>query len=313
MKQDGSNQKPLFVEEAPPATATKRRPSRCNDLDGKAWLQYSISVWDDIRKTAEEARLGHPAMFPSMLVRRLVQMFMRKRDKLVLDPFVGSGSTVVGANQEGKNGIGLDVSPEYIVKAKERCRCAKTLWNSSRSAPDAIFKVADARDLLNHVEPGSVNLCITSPPYWNILQQKRTADYKDIRNYGDRTEDLGTIADYDAFLNELGRVFRQVFVALRPNSYCVVIVMDLRKKNEFFPFHCHVGQMMQQAGFIFDDIIIWNRKSEYNSLRPLGYPSVFRVNKIHEFILLFKTPKDAEKKRLDERILESLPANGTGA
>lgn len=307
MASGNSTDHALFVSETVPDSESVQKPGRprCNELDGKTWLRYSVSVWDDIRKTADEAQLGHPAMFPSMLVRRVIEMFLRREQTVVLDPFVGSGSTVVGAMQEGKTGIGFDVSSEYIKKAKARCRRTKTLWDANEAAPEPVLKVADARDLLSCVEPNSVDLCITSPPYWDILKQKRSADYKEIRNYGDREDDLGTIADYDAFLQELRHVFEQVFVAMRPNSYCVVIVMDLRKKNRFFPFHCDIGCMMENAGFIFDDIIIWNRKAEYNNLRPLGYPSVFRVNKIHEFVLLFKTPKADEKEKREAVLLDS--------
>ncbi len=234
-----------------------------------------------------------------MLVHRLIQMFLRADQTVVLDPFVGSGSTVIGALQEGKIGIGLDVSPDYIKQARERCRSVRTLWDDSTRSLKPVLKVADSRNLLSHVDPNSVDLCITSPPYWDILKQKRTADYKEIRNYGDRQTDLGTIQQYDAFFAQLASVFRQVFLALKPNSYCVVIVMDLRKKNHFFPFHSDVAQMMETIGFVFDDLIIWNRKSEYNNLRPLGYPAVFRVNKVHEFILFFKTPDVAQKRQQD--------------
>ena len=45
---------------------------------------------------------------------------------------------------------------------------------------------------------------------------------------------------------------------------------------------------MTEIGFEFEDIIIWDRKQEYSNLRPLGYPYVFRVNKVHEYILIFK-------------------------
>jgi len=45
---------------------------------------------------------------------------------------------------------------------------------------------------------------------------------------------------------------------------------------------------MQEIGFELDDIIIWDRQKEYNNMRPLGYPYVFRVNKVHEFVLIFK-------------------------
>ncbi len=68
---------------------------------------------------------------------------------------------------------------------------------------------------------------------------------------------------------------------------------------------------MQDIGFIYDDLIIWNRKGEYNNLRPLGYPSVFRVNKIREFVLIFKTLKDKDKLERDSVIFEDSPYDGS--
>jgi len=129
---------------------------------------------------------------------------------------------------------------------------------------------------------------ITSPPYWNILSQKRTADSKNIRDYGDTAEDLAKIPDYGEFLRQLSEVFRQVLVTLKPGAYCIVNVMDLRKKNKFYPFHSDIAKMMEEIGFIYDDLIIWDRRHEYNNLRPLGYPSVFRINKVHEYLLIFQ-------------------------
>ena len=98
-------------------------------------------------------------------------------------------------------------------------------------------------------------------------------------------------------------IFEQVHVAMKPERYCIVVVMDLRKKSKFYPFHSDIANMMQRIGFIYDDIIIWNRQSEYNNLRPLGYPSVFRINKVHEFCLIFKTSIKKEKEIRDKEIL----------
>ena len=67
--------------------------------------------------------------------------------------------------------------------------------------------------------------------------------------------------------------------------------MDIRKGPHFFPLHMDLTAVMQQLGFFLDDIIIWDRRQEYNNLRPLGYPYVFRVNKIHEFIMIYQKPK----------------------
>ncbi len=291
-------------------SGSRRSPPKGNELDGKTWVQYSISVWDDIRKSSDETRLGHPAMFPTMLVRRLIQMFLRCEQQVVLDPFVGSGSTVVAALEEGKSGIGLDISAKYIALAEQRCTEIRTLWDEGSKCQRADLHVSEADELLQYVRPNSVDLCVTSPPYWDILNQRRTADQKKVRHYGNQESDLGTVTDYQQFLGGLEGVFRRTFVALRPDSYCVVVVMDIRKKNKFFCFHADVSSRLEQIGFTFDDIIIWNRKSEYNNLRPLGYPSVFRVNKVHEFVLIFKTPGEKVKAERDERILSEI---GTGS
>jgi len=45
---------------------------------------------------------------------------------------------------------------------------------------------------------------------------------------------------------------------------------------------------MVRHGLVLEDIIIWDRSKEYNNLKPLGFPYVFRVNKVHEYILVFK-------------------------
>src|SRR3989442_2748299 len=94
--------------------------SRANDLAGKDWTRYSISVWNDIKKTPEEAKLGHPAMFPGSLVERLLLCFTKDSQKVVLDPFLGSGATLVAAKRMGKFGIGFEVAKDYYDLAIQR-------------------------------------------------------------------------------------------------------------------------------------------------------------------------------------------------
>lgn len=273
------------VEETKPKP--KKIGKRANKLDGRTWTRYSISIWNDIRKTAEELRLGHPAMFPVQLPMRLIECFTADGDQIVLDPFVGVGSTVLAARTLSKIGVGLEVSPNFVEIALRRLGQADMFAESSQQS--RIIR-DDARNLLDHVDPESVDMVITSPPYWNILTQKRTADYREIRHYGDMLEDLGKIADYHEFLSALQGVFRLVYRAMKPSKYCIVVAMDLRKKDKFYPYHADIATFMQQIGFIFDDLIIWDRRQEYSNMRPLGYPAKFRINKAHEYILIFQKP-----------------------
>jgi DNA modification methylase len=265
----------------------RRDTRRANDLDGATWTKYSLSIWSDIKKSQEEVAIGHPAIFPVALVRRLIRCFMTESDQVVLDPFSGSGSTLVGAMLEHKQGIGFEIVPSYVELTKQRVG-GLILPFDADPVPLPVVHQRDARELLRTIGPESVDFCLTSPPYWDILSQKRTADYKETRDYGNEKLDLAKIRGYWEFINELGKVFQEVYRSVRPGKYCVVNVMDIRKKDKFYPFHSDLARCLVNCGFIFDDVIIWDRRQEYNNLRPLGYPSVFRINKVHEYLLIFR-------------------------
>ncbi|MEN6479344.1 MAG: DNA methyltransferase, partial [Anaerolineales bacterium] len=182
---------------------TSRMRRRANELDGKTWTKYSISIWSDIRKSQEELSLGHPAMFPAALASRLIEIFTNANDRVVLDPFVGVGTTALAAKQLGKMGVGIELNPSFAELARARCTTGGLF---DLSGGEAVIHTANALDLANYVADGSVDLVVTSPPYWDILTERRTADYKEIRNYGDEEGDLGLIADYNQFLKQLGLV-----------------------------------------------------------------------------------------------------------
>lgn len=250
------------------------------DLDGKTWSRYSISVWSDIEKDGEEKKIRHPAMFPKALAGRLIEIFTRPGDT-VLDVFAGSGSTLLAAAELGRTAVGFELNPDY-------CELARSRIAKYPARPLLINE--NALKLGEHLVPQSVDFCFTSPPYWNILSRKRSADFRESCDYGKLPDDLSKITDYSTFIKTLGDVFSLVLEVLKPGAYLVVNVMDIRKKSRFFPFHMDLAAELQKRGYILDDIIIWDRRRDYNNLRPLGYPYVFRVNKVHEFLLIFQKP-----------------------
>jgi DNA modification methylase len=270
-------------------TRNSYESKRLNDLNGKTWEKYSISVWH-IWKSAEEAKLRHPAMFPLELCKRLIEIYTKKGDT-VLDPFVGSGSAIVAARDLERKGIGLDINPDFVEIAKKRLAQQKII---KLEVEEPHVQCADAASLLEFVKPNSVDLVITSPPYWIIHTRKRTADYKEPRPYSSLERDLGNVSDYAEFMRELKAIFEKVHTALKPSKRCIVIVMDIRQGSQFIPFHMDVSHMMEEIGYILEDVIIWNREREYSNLRPLGYPYVFIVNKIHEYILIFRKNRETE-------------------
>ena len=140
----------------------KRKSTRkqANELDGKTWLRYSVSVWSDIRKTKEEAELKHPAMFPVALAQRLIACFTPPEGSLILDPFAGVGSTLLAAKELGKDAVGLEISPEFARIAERRVSQMIPFAGQT----EVQVHSADSRELYQYVSPNSVDMVVTSPP-----------------------------------------------------------------------------------------------------------------------------------------------------
>lgn len=252
------------------------KSKKCNDLTGKEWLQNSFSIWRELSKTKGERALKHPASYPISLCEKLIRTFAKKKAK-VLDPFNGIGSTTVAAKNLSCEALGIDLSEEFCQVAQERIGEARNITIVN----------GDSFDVLKRLPENYFDICVTSPPYWDILNMKRSADQKNPVNYSDKENDLGNIPDYENFISTLSEIFALVSKTLKKGAYCVVNVMDIRKKSKFYPLHSDLATALQKIGFVYDDLIIWDRQPDYNNMRPLGYPYKFRINKVHEYLLIF--------------------------
>jgi len=197
---------------------------------------------------------------------------------------------MVACKELGRRGVGIDINEKFVKLAQKRLS-QESLDTPGIESPNVFTD--DAANLLNYVKEESADLCITSPPYWMVHLRKRSADYKQPRPYSQLVRDLGNITDYSTFLSELKQVFEKVYKALKTGKRCIVIVMDIRVQNKFIPYHVDIISLMKEIGFALEDIIIWDRRKEYNMLRPLGYPYVFIVNKVHEYIMIFRKDSKA--------------------
>ena len=275
-------------------------------LSGGDWLRYSVSIWSDIRRTGDERRLPHPAVYPAALVQRLLQCYCWADRAVVLDPFLGSGTTLVAAAQAGFGGVGFDVVPDNARLAYSRLQALQLPLAASTPAPqphlitsplhltlpsDAapLYVVQDdARRLRQYLDEDSIDIAITSPPYWCILGRKAGVLHRPPSPYSALDDDLGNIDDYQRFLDELGAAFAGVRAVLKPGAYCIVVVMDLRQGPRFIPYHMDIAARLDGVGLTLQDILIWDRRAEYNNLVPLGYGRRFIINKVHEYVMVFQ-------------------------
>lgn len=98
-------------------TEDQRRTSKMTKEEHAKWFR---SIWTDVPGASTRE---HPAPFPLELAYRLVRMFSFTGDT-VLDPFIGTGTTMMAAMKAGRHSIGVEIDPDYLTLAEKRLRSA---------------------------------------------------------------------------------------------------------------------------------------------------------------------------------------------
>ncbi|MDW8269884.1 MAG: site-specific DNA-methyltransferase [Anaerolineae bacterium] len=99
---------------------TRKKPAEKEDtITREQFMEWTKSVW--IMNTESAKKVGHPAPFPVELPYRLIQLYTYTND-IVLDPFMGSGTTAIAALKSGRKYIGYDIDPAYVKLAEERIK-----------------------------------------------------------------------------------------------------------------------------------------------------------------------------------------------
>ena len=91
--------------------------SRKSDIIKEEFVSWTQGVWTFSGE--KKSKIGHPTPFPVELPKRCIKLFSFVGDT-ILDPFMGSGTTIVAAKQNNRNGIGIDIDQDYCTLAMER-------------------------------------------------------------------------------------------------------------------------------------------------------------------------------------------------
>lgn len=114
------------------------------------FLEATTDLWEIPPESAR--RVGHPAPFPVELPKRLIELFTYKGD-VVLDPFMGSGSSAVAAIQTNRHFIGFDTDETYVQKTRERIEIERSKVTSPHEAPRIAVEVPAITPPVNEDEP----------------------------------------------------------------------------------------------------------------------------------------------------------------
>ncbi len=98
-------------------TSDEKEAGRVDTIEKQEFIDWTKSIWSF--PTASAKKIGHPAPFPVELPRRCIEFFTFQGD-VVLDPFMGSGSTAIAAAKSSRSYICYDINDEYITLAEQR-------------------------------------------------------------------------------------------------------------------------------------------------------------------------------------------------
>ena len=264
-----------------------------NCLNARDWLKHQLGVWQfnyekrDIRK-----RDVHPATYPLALSSKCISLFTHEGE-LVLDPFVGSGTTLLSSHDLNRNAVGFDLSSDYVALSNDRVKNLTTLNESQQIAIQD-----DAMNITDYINPESVSLIMTSPPYANLLNRKRlnksrrgderrNSQYLKVEQYSQDPRDLGTM-ESDAYTTAMGEIFAQLLPLLKPKGHCVINVPDFWFKNKRITIHISIIEELRIRGYELRNTIIWDRTNIVNQIGIFGWPSNYiTMGTTFEYILDF--------------------------
>jgi len=269
-------------------------PTHINCLTAKEWLKSQLGVWQFFyeRRDIRDKQV-HPATFPVSLAKKVVELFTHQGE-LVLDPFVGSGTTLVAAQDVDRNAVGFDLQKKYVELSKRRL-ANRNLFNKSKQ----LVVCDDARNISHHLQPESLSLIFTSPPYANLLNRRRLnksrRDRKNeqlgkVEQYSQDPRDLGTMP-LEKYTAEMGDIFEGLLPLLRPKAHCVINVPDMWWENKRITIHVSLIQELRQRGYELRNVIIWDRTNIVNRIGIFGWPSNYiTMGVTFEYLLDFWRP-----------------------
>ncbi|MBT4539181.1 site-specific DNA-methyltransferase [Candidatus Woesearchaeota archaeon] len=248
--------------------------NRLNELSAKQWLKFTKTWFVHNPPPRKKVEQLHPAKYPENLIKEFIEFFT-KPGQVVFDPFLGTGSTLVAAQQTGRKGIGIELQKRYAEIAKQRVDKTQHII------------IGNAFD--NHNLP-EIDLVITSPPYGAMLQKKSLAAKKRSdkgldTQYSDDEADLGNVETHDEFVEKLNQLFIQLKPKVKLNGHVVIILQNYMQKGTYIPLAWDVAKLVSQ-NFQFRGERIWCQDNK--TLYPYGYRYSFVPNVHHHYCLIFK-------------------------
>lgn len=214
--------------------------------------------------------------------RNLLLRYSKEGD-VVLDQFVGSGTTLIECKLLGREGIGVDVNLNALMLTRDRLNFSYNPFDITICEQETFL--GDARNL-DKIKDGSIDLIATHPPYANIIKYSKDKIEEDISN----------VENIDKYVEEMEKVAVESYRVLKEGKYAAILIGDTRRNKHHIPVAFRVMQAFLNTGFILKEDIIkiqyqmkgstfWAKRSQELNFLLLK----------HEHLFVFRKPEKDEK------------------
>lgn len=234
----------------------------------------ATTVWSFPKRGAWATHQGnYRGNWAPQIPRNLVLRYT-KPGETVLDPMVGSGTTLIECKLLARNGIGVDVNENAIMLTRDRLNFDATEKTRQRTF------VGDARNL-DRISAESVDFVATHPPYADIISYSAEPS----------PHDLSQVHGVEEFASALREVAAELIRVLKPGRYAAVLMGDTRRKQLYVPLAYRTMQAFLDAGFDLKEDII---KRQWNcQATPFWQSQSTKFNFhliMHEHLFVFRKP-----------------------
>ncbi|MBI1764348.1 MAG: site-specific DNA-methyltransferase [Acidobacteria bacterium] len=286
------------------AASKPKKPSPLNDLDLTQWREYDDIWTDSLWQIPERDRTGaHLADYHGNFVPQIPYQAMRRYTKqgdVVLDTFLGSGTTLIECRRLGRHGIGIELKPALRRAAEKRIAqqdnphdiITQALTGDSanlNATPPLIAKALQA------IGKQGVQLALLHPPYHSIIQ------------FSDRANDLSNCPTVEAFTERFGQVVDVTNQFLEPGRFLVLVIGDMYEAGEWVPLGFQCMQEVLARGYTLKSLVVKDmqgnraKRNLENIWRYRALAGGFYIFK-HEYVMFFQ--KGGKKNGSNSKVVE---------
>lgn len=246
-----------------------------NGMSASEWAKHSRSVWKDLPTPKEDSRLDNMLILPVELIDRIVNIYSKEEDK-ILDPFMGSGTTIISAIRNNRFCYGFEIDEKTHKIAEENIVNSLNLLVNG----GYLTRNIDCVEALNSIGDEEIQLIITSP---GLPSNKYRDDYNGEFNK----------LPYDPYFERMSYVMNELYRVTKMGGYAVFVITDYRNIKYDEPYvelHSDIARVGKEAGFLYQDCIIYDHNDQ-RGLLSQGYPKLFYANLNHTYIVVLRKTK----------------------